>query len=344
MKTLLPILKQLIIWFFPFIGLNIYLSACYNVSIYELSLWWFDNFSFTVNVIIKLIAFTILFILFSLQFTSLLNSMYLGIFAHKHSVVFLGCLIKNTTMNYLPKDKEKKVICVRSYKQEFNYSFDDVNRLKTFIKLPFTENTLINSRQHFHPYSILSRTMLMLFFAMPTLAAIHALAFPAYVPDQSRGLILSDDAMVSFDQVLSIFNLNLFTSAVVFFFALMLAIYFSSKQQDDSGKQVEPLPENICAKSIVTGKPLIMVKSTIEKFESNSNVKSLVDTGFRRVSFEFSQEFNPPVFVTLKFDSNKYPGLEERIQRDIKYKKPMDLELTDKLRLKIIEKEEEAAE
>ncbi len=342
MKAQLRILKQLAIWIFPFTGLNIYLSNSYNQSLFELAVWWGENYTLTVNTSVKLITFAILFILFSLQFISLLNSMCLGIFGRKHSRVFLGCLIKNTTMNYRPEDKEKKVICERNYKQEFNYSFHDVNRLKTFIKLPFTENTLVNSNKHLHPYSILNRIMLMLFFAMPTLAAIHALAFPAYVVDQSRGQILSDDAVQSFDQVLSAFNLNLFTSAIVFFSSLLIAIYFSSKQQDDSGKQVEPLPEYIRPKSIVIGKPIILVKTTIEKFDELTQLKTQVDTGLRRVSFEFAEGFYPPVYVTLKFDRNKYPELEKQIMLNIKSKKAMSFELTEKLRLKVIKKEEEA--
>lgn len=255
-------------------------------------------------------------------------------------MVFLGNLAKNTAMLYKPKDKKKKVFFERDSENEFVYSFNDVNLLKTFIKLPFTENTKVISQQHMRLYSILNRIMLALFFAMPTLAAIHALALPAYVPDQVRGLILSDDAIVSFDQILSTFNFNIFTSTVFFFFSLLLAIYFSSKQQqDDLFKHVEPLPENITENSFVTGKPLVITKTTIEKFDSISNSITQVDTGFRRISFEFAQGFNPPVYVTLKLDGKKYPRIEQQIKLNIKAKKSMYLELTGKLRLKVIEEE-----
>lgn len=342
MHTLLVTFKQLLIWLLPFAGLHFYLSAYYSQSLPELTIWWVNNFNLTLNNLVKLLAFTVLFILFSIHFNSLMNSLYLRIFGKKKSQVFLGHLAKSTAMYYRANDKNKTVYSEHDPDNEFNYSFDDVNRLKSFIKVPFTENTKVTSRKHFHPYSIITRSMLAVFFLMPLLASIHAIALPAYNPDVNNGTTLTGSAIASFDQVLSYLNLNLFYMAVTFFLSLALAIYFSNRQvQEDPGKQVEPLPENIAAGNTVTGKPLIITKTTIEKYDEYSQLNTHVDTGFRRVSFEFSNEFNPPVFVTLKFDGKKYPGLEDQIKADIKSQKTMELKLTGKLRLKVISDEED---
>ncbi len=342
MKNLIVFIKQLVIWIVPFIGLHFYLSAQYSISLSELAMWWRDHYTLTVNASIKLIAFAVLFFLFSIQFTSLLNSLYLRIFGRKRSLVFLGYLAKSTAMYYRANDKSKKIFSDQNDDNEFNYSFNDINRLKTFIILPFTKDSKVSRKKHFHPYSILTRSMLSLFLLMPVLAAIHAVAIPAYNPEQSDGPVLSGSAIASFDQVLSNLYLNIFYLAVVFFLSLTLAMYFSNRQTHEKpGKQVEPLPENIAPKNIVTGKPLIINKTTIEKYDEYTQLNTHADTGFRRVSFEFSNEFNPPVYVTLKFDGNKYPDLEEQIKVSIKSKKTMDLQLTGKLRLKVIEEEEE---
>jgi hypothetical protein len=345
MKSLVLILKQLFIWILPFIGLGFYLSAYYNMSVIELAVWWGENYSFSVTYSITLIAFTILFLLFSLQFSSLMNSLYLGLFGRKYSQVFLGYLAKSAAMYYQVNDKTKTVFSDHDYDEEFNYSFNDINRLRSYIRLPFTKDSKVNRKKHLHPYSILTRCMLSLFLLMPLLAAIHALALPAYNPEQVSGVVLTGSAMASFDQVLSYLNLNIFYLAVIFFLSLTLAMYFSNRQtQEDKGKLINPLPENISPNNIVTGKPLIITKTTIEKYDDNTQSNTHVDTGFRRVPFEFSKEFNPPVFVTLKFDGKQYPELEEQIKSDIKSGSTMDLQLTGKLRLQVIEEEEETEE
>jgi hypothetical protein len=342
MNYLLLIIKQLVIWTLPFIGLNFYLSANYNQSLYQVLLWWTDHFSLNFNSVVKLIPFIVLFLLFSIQFNSLVNSLYLGLFGKKRLQVFLGYIAKNKAMYYRANDKTKKVFSEQNYDNEYNYSFHDVNRLKTFIKEPFTKDIKVTLKSHFHPYSILTRSLLSVFLLMPVLASIHALALPAYVPDVNSGVVLKGSAIASFDQVLSNFNLNIFYMALIFFLSLSLAIYFSNRQnQEDLGAEVVSLPDNIKPKNIITGKPLIITKITIEKYDDLAKLNSHVDTGFRRVSFEFSKEFNPPVFVTLKFDSNKYPELEKQIKSVIKAGQTMDLKLTGKLRLKMIEEEAE---
>ncbi len=342
MRTLLPYIKEIIIWLLPFAGLNFYLNDIYNLTLSDLASWWINSFSTTDDAYARVIAFTILFLLFSLPVTSLINTFFLGILGQRQKLVFLGYSSKNMAMYYSMDDSNHTVFSGYDYDREFNYSFDDVNRLQSFIRMPFARNTTGIKRKHLHLYSILSRIMFSVFLFLPALAAIHAIALPAYTPVANSWLVLTRDPMESFDQVMSILYLDRHSSTALFFGSVFLAMFFSKKNQnDEAGKIIKPLPKNIVAGKIVAGKPLHIEAIYDKQYDRFKNRQVTFDTGFRCVTFEFGDHFNPPVYVALKFDNNIYPNLSDQIKANIKSAVSMEMELTGKLRLKLIQEDDE---
>ncbi len=345
MRTLLPSIKEIIIWLLPFVGLHFYLNDIYNLTLYDLASWWLNSFSTTEDAFARVIAFTILFLLFSIPVTSLINTIFLGLLGQRQTLVFLGYSSKNMAMYYLADDNNHTVFSGYDYDREFNYSFNDVNRLQSFIRMPFAENTTGIKKQHLHPYSILSRIMFSVFLFLPALAAIHAVALPAYIPVANAGLVLTGDSMASFDQVMSIFYLDRHSSTVVFFGSVFLAMFFSKKlQYDETEKIVKLLPKNISARNIVVGKPLQIEPIFDKQYDQFKKKYVTFDTGFRCVTFEFGDHFNPHVYVSFKFDKNIYPDLSDQVKANIKSATSMEMAVTDTLRLKVIEEEEEGKE
>lgn len=341
MRTFLPSIKEIIIWLLPFVGLHFYLSAVYNQTLYGLASWWINNFSTTEDAYARVIAFTILFLLFSLPVTSLINTIFLGVLGKRQTLVFLGYSSKSVAMYYRLDDDNKTVFSGYDYEREFNYSFNDINRLQSFIKMPFAKNTTGIKKHHLHPNSIVSRIMFSVFLCLPALAVIHAIALPAYMPIANAELVLTGDSMASFDQVISIFYLDRNSSTALFFGSLFLAIFFSKKHQnDEAGKMLKALPENIAARNIITGKPLKIEHIFDKQYDSFKKSYVTFDTGFRCVTFEFGDRFNPPVYVTFQFDKNKYPDLSDQVKANIKSAATMEMEVTGKLGLKVIEEVE----
>jgi hypothetical protein len=340
-RTYLPFIKEIIIWLLPFVGLHFYLNDIYNLTLYDLASWWVNNFSSTEDAFARVIAFTILFLLFSLPVTSLINTIFLGILGQRQTLVFLGYSSKNMAMYYLAEDSNRSVFSAYDIDREFNYSFNDVNRLQSFIRMPFAKNTAGIKKQHLHPYTFLSRIMFSVFLLLPALAAIHAVALPAYIPVTNARIVLTGDSMASFDQVISLFYLDRPSATVLFFGSVILAMFFSKKiKNDETGKIVKLLPKNISARNVVVGRPLQIEPIYDKHYDQFKEKHVTYDTGFRCVTFEFGDHFNPPVYVSFKFDKNRYPALSVQVKANIKSATTMEMEVTDNLSLKMIGVEE----
>ncbi len=342
MKIFISILTRLTFWIVPFIGLNFYLQNFYHLSLSNLVSWNISNLELSAVSLAKLIAFGIIFLLFSFQISCLLNAFYLSLFGRRKSLVFLGYLAKGTAMVYRLEDKQKKVFSLHDPDYEFNYSFNDVNRIREYIKPPLFDESIEMTKLNLQSYAILARLMLAIFFLLPAMALTHALVLPIYKSLPAVDLKLPENLLASFDQVLNLLHLNIVSLALLFLLSLFLAIYFSSKQKEaDQGKQVEALPEYIVPGEKILGKPLIVSKVTISRYDEALQKDVAVDTGFRRVAFEFTREFNPPVYVTLKLDTQKHPDVESQIKATIKSGHSMELNLTTKLRIKVLEGEDD---
>ena len=342
MKILISILAKLTFWVVPFSGLHFYLAYFYHLSLGDLVSWNIDHLVLSAANLAKLIAFTVLFLLFSFQITCLLNAFYISLFGRRKLLVFLGYLAKGTPMFYRLEDKQKKVFSGHDSDYEFNYSFNDVNRIREYIKPPFSEESVEMTKLNLQSYAVLVRVMLAIFFLLPVMALVHALVLPGYETLPAADIKLPKNILASFDQVLGLLHLNIVSLALIFLLSLFLAIYFSSRQKEaGEGKLVEALPEDIVAGEKVLGKPLIMVKTTITRYDETLQKNAQMDTGFRRVSFEFKRGFNPPVYVTLKLDTHQHPEVESQIRDNIKSGHSMELNLTTRLRIKVFEGEDD---
>jgi hypothetical protein len=343
MKNLLSPIKDFVIWLLPVIGLHFYLQHFYGLSIWHLGTWWYSHFASVADAYARVFGFAIIFLLFLFPVTSLLNTLYLDLFGKRQSLVFLGYSAKSTPMYYRARDSKKAVFTGYDHEKEFNYSFNDVYRLHRFIKMPFAKYTSGVKNKYLHPYSILSRIMYSIFFFFPLMVAVNALVLPAYQPSASAGVIHSNATMVSIDQMLSSFQLNRVTAMAIFLFSLLLAMYFSNRQkQDTAGKLLKPLPENIAAGNTVLGKPLKILETYAKKIDPQTEQNISFDTGLRRVTFKFDYDFTPAVYVTMRFDTRRFPELEAKIKQAINSGRSVELTITPKLRLQALAEQDDA--
>ncbi len=108
MWNTLSIIKELIFWTLPLLFLSLYLKKVYDFSFGQLVIWWTKNYSNVDSPVAIIVAFTILFLLFSLPASSLINSSYLGLFGEKQELVYLGNSSDNTAVYYKQYDNAKQ--------------------------------------------------------------------------------------------------------------------------------------------------------------------------------------------------------------------------------------------
>ena len=138
MWNIISYLKEIIIWSLPFYFLNLYIIKVYNISLGQLVIWWTKNFSNTESSTEIIVSFILIFLLFSLPFTSLMNSLYLGLFGEKQTLVYLGNSSASTSMYYKKTDISKTPFQGYNIDKKYSFSFKELNKLKCFIKDPET--------------------------------------------------------------------------------------------------------------------------------------------------------------------------------------------------------------
>lgn len=334
MWNIISYIKEFIIWPLPFYTLHIYLRSIYHASLGQLLLWWPNNFSNTESSTATIVSFILIFLLFSLPVTSLMNSFYLGLFGEKQTLVYLGNSSDSTSMYYKESDIKKEVFQGYNIDQNYNYGFKELNKLKYFIKDPGTKNIVGQKNKRLHATAITSTFFFMIFLLLPALGVIHAFAYPMYVDLNGENAYLHGEAMKAFEVVLLDFKITKGISVAILFGSLFLALYFGGKLPDEKNSlAVTPLPSYIKEGEKISAIP-IEINIAYEKETNDDGSTTTYDSGFRHTIFRFDKGFSPSVYVTLYFDTKIHPKLEDKIESNISTHTAMTLKIKKNLILK----------
>jgi len=326
-------IKEIILWFLPFYFLHLYIKGVYHISIGQLAVWWAKNFSHTESATAIIISFILIFLLFSLPFTSLLNSFYLSLFGEKQTLVYLGNSSANTSMYYKELDPNKTAFQGYNIDQKYNFDFNGLNKLKYFIKDPGTKDIVGQKNKRLHTTAIISTFFFMIFLLLPALGVIHALTYPMYNVLNGENAYLHGEAIKAFETVLLDFKISKGISILILVGGLILALYFSGKVPGEKNSlTITPLPEHITKGNQVFATPT-EINISYEKLTNPDGSTTTYDSGHRQAIFRFDQGFSPSVYVTLSFDNQAYPNLENDIKSNITNNTQMPLIITENLEL-----------
>ena len=328
-------LKEIIIWSLPFYALHIYLEKIYHISLGQLFFWWTKNFSNTESSTAIIVSFILIFLLFSLPFTSLINSFYLTLFGEKQTLIYLGNPSANTSMYYKKTDSSKTPFQGYNIDKKYSFSFNELNKPKYFIKDPGTENVVGQKNKRLHATAIISTFFFMIFLLLPALGVIHALAYPMYIDINGTSSYLGGDTMKAFELILLNFKITKGLSVLILFGGLFLGMYFGGKMPNDKNTlAVTPIPSSIKQGNNITAMP-IEVNIHYETRRNSDDTTSTYDSGFRHAIFRFDKGFDPSVYLTFYFDSTANPKPEEKINSNIDNKVMMNLVINEDLGIRL---------
>lgn len=198
--------------------------------------------------------------------------------------------------------------------QSYNFNFDGLNKFKYFVKDPGTTNIVGQKNKRLHLTAIISSFFFMMFFQLPALVVTHGLTYPMYIELNGTEARLHGEAIKAFETVLLDFKITKGISVLILFGSLFLALFFSAQMPNEKDSvAVTPLPNLIKPFNKINARP-VEIDIQYETRRNSDNSTTTYDSGFRNAIFEFSKEFNPPVYVTLYFDSNEYLDLENKIE------------------------------
>lgn len=317
--------KEIILWSLPFYALHLYLNSIYQVSLGQLLVWWVKNFNNTDSSTAITLSFILIFMLFCLPFTSLINSFYLGLFGEKQTLVYLGNPSSSISMYYKETDASKTPFQGYNIDKKYSFSFNELNKLKYFIKDPGTVSIVGQSNKRLHATAITSTFFFMIFLLLPALGVIHALAYPMYIDINGTSSHLNGEAIKAFEIVLLDFKISKGLSVLILFGGLFLGMYFGGKMPDDKNSlPVTPIPLSIKEGKNIIAMPL-EVNVHYETRKNSDNTTSTYDSGVRHAIFRFDKEFDPSVYLTIYFDTAAYPKLEDKISSNIDNQVMMNL-------------------
>lgn len=331
MWNIISYLKEIIIWSLPFYFLNLYIIKVYNISLGQLVIWWTKNFSNTESSTAIIVSFILIFLLFSLPVTSLMNSFYLGLFGEKQTLVYLGNSSANTSMYYKETDISKTPFQGYNVDKKYSFSFKELNKLKYFIKDPGTENIVGQNNKRLHATAITSTFFFMIFLLLPALGIIHALSYPMYIDINGGNAYLHGEAIKAFEIVLLNFKISKGLSVLILFGGLFLGMYFGGKiPNDKKSLPVTPIPLHIKEGINIAAMPL-EVNIHYETRKNSDDTTSTYDSGLRHAIFRFDKGFDPSVYLTIYFDTTAYPKLEDKISSNIDNQEMMNLVIDENL-------------
>lgn len=333
MWNIISYIKEIIIWSLPFYALHIYLKNTYHISLGQILVWWPKNFSNIESSTAIIVSFIFIFILFCLPITSLMNSFYLNLFGEKQTLIYLGNSSESTSVYYKNHDLKKKAFEGYNIDQAYNFSFNDINKSKNFIKDPGTTSIVGQKNKRLHITAVLSTFFFMMFFLIPVLGAIHAFSYPMYIDLNVGSENLQGEAFKAFETILLNFKVTKGYSVIILFGSLFLALFFSANIPDDkNSSRITPLPSYIKVGNKLDAVP-IEINIAYSKKTNDDGSTTTYDSGFRNAIFKFDKGFSPSVYVALHFDGNKSSVKEDEIRDNINSKTKINLVIDDDLQL-----------
>ena len=186
----------------PFLFLHFFSNYFYRLSLWDVVRWWSNNYSDVNNSSFYFIGliFIALFIFFT--FSGLLNILLLGLFGEKQEMVYLGNSKQNTAVYYDINDNLKKPVSNYEMDNEYNFTFDSLNRSQSFIKTPGSTDSVGTKSNRFHILSITAVILGVIVFSMAGAAFFNAFVYPVYLANPTDVILPTDGAEIAFDSII----------------------------------------------------------------------------------------------------------------------------------------------
>ncbi len=306
--TTTSVVKEIVLWFLPFLLLHFYLQRVYQLSLLDIPVWWVKNYSTTDSPWMPWLFFVLFFVFLIIPLSGLINVTYLKLFGEPQRLVYLGNHAANNSHYYNVADTEKRVFEGYNIDRRYNFSFSNVNRVQQFTKDPGTSGIVGLSNRRLHPLAIIGTLCFLVFSLILAAGGTHVVAYPVYLDIQGTSAQLQGETMDAFVQVLQQFGISKAQAAIGLFGSVILAVAFSIMMPSETlSEPVTPLPNTIRPEATIKGIPLTM-DVVMEKRKRADDREERYDSGLRQVVYRFEQDFDPAIYVTMTFDSFCHAG------------------------------------
>ncbi|MDH5217189.1 MAG: hypothetical protein OEX19_05820 [Gammaproteobacteria bacterium] len=329
-------IKDVILIGAPLVLIHFYVLHVYNVQTWRVLLWWVKSFLFSGNgaTLGALVAFVVFGAFLVFSFGSLLNSIYLGVFGEKQELVYLGNVTKNTSVYCTVGDYKRKTFQGHNPDTEYNTSFDDLYRLEVLLKDPGSEEKVGLKPNRASFFGLVAGALLLLMFALLFTIPIHAVTYPAHlelIEKLSSGNVSVFD---SYDKYMGRYGLTVGVTLAMsgVLLVLFLIVNLALMPKSKLGNRLHDLPRVVVPGNTIIGKPVEQIVETKKTKDEHGNNKSY-DTGFRYVMLLFDWEFPINAYVVMKYHKDKYPGLQQNIDKLIHDRKKYEVMINDKLEI-----------
>lgn len=326
----------------PLYLLNLYVETVYNYSLADYSQWLFspsDNSDFSFG------AFIITFALFALctfWFSLFINGVYTKFLGRKSNYAYLGNSKKFNGYYYQVSDPQKQTWQSMGSDIEYNYSFNNIERIQSFTSVDATQDDLGSTTSQFSLGSLFTHLVIILFFLIPMLGTLHG-CFAVMCAELFEGSyndnIFKFSWENSFELTLAQFQISLsqyYLSWPFLLFFMLFCINRFPRQQ--FGERLTPLPNAIKSGNILSASPVEMTtvidKETYTEF-GQTKIK-YVDTTKRNITFRFSNIFKKTVYVTTIIDLNNNKILESELAGKIKNNTQCTVKITNGLAIELV--------
>ncbi len=331
-----------VIIFTPLYLLNLYVETVYHYSLADYSQWLFspsENSDFSFGALI--ITFS-LFSLCTFWFNLFINGIYIKFFGRKSNYAYLGNSKKFNGHYYQISDPQKQTRQSTSSDIEYNYSFNNIERIQSFTSVDATQDELGSTTSQFSLGSLFTHLVIILFFLLPMLGTLHgcfavmcAELFDGNYNDNIFKYAWED----SFELTLAQFQISLSQYYLAWVFLLFFMLFCINKfPRQQFGSRIIPLPKTIKVGALLTAVPVEMTtvidRETYTEF-GQTKIR-YVDTSKRNITFKFSDIFKKAVYVTAMVELNNSQVLEDELDEKITNNTECTVIITDNLAIELI--------
>jgi hypothetical protein len=329
LTSFIVLIKSLVIYLLPFYLIHRYLKAAYGVSPWRMMGWWRKNWR-RQNHIGMVIVFTLLAILFTSMVTSgALNRAYLAVVGEDHELVYIGNPRAGFS-HYISLDDLSAVPLQTLGEYDYNTSFNSIYRTETFRKDRGHHGAGVRLSE-FHVTYLIANVLMALAVYIFLACMLHIVAHP--VSKAAAGENVEMASVDNLDKFLRRWNLSKGKLGALFFGSLPLAMLFILFTPASSlGHRAIPLPASVVPGSELRAIPVsISVETERYRRDSSDDQIRYRETGYINLVYQFTEDFEFPVYVSARYQKEHYPGLYEEMKAHIKERRPMPVRVQEGL-------------
>lgn len=321
MNNILAYARPILSALFPFIVLHYYSLYAYQLSLWDITRWWFSNAGKVENFGAYLLGMFFSFIVLSMSFSGFVNTFYLSLTGKNHELIYLGHHKESQALYYKINDVSKTPLSGYDVDQKYNFSFDPLFRSQIFKLDPLMPDSIGTKSNRFKLAGFISVILSIILFLMVFLPYFNALGHAVYIATGRDTGLNTESAMLAYEQIIARLNFSkgLYYGLIpLLLFSWMASVVAMSK--NTMSERLISLPHSISPGNIVQGIPVAMNVRYVERKrfpESSSNQYETVDSGDRYVIFKFTQGFSQPVYVTTIINSTSHPKSINTIKKKL---------------------------